>query len=156
MFIKWTPTYSGFGTSILAYSQIYLFILMICPFTLKCFVCLWWEVYQRGFPIFHGILNAYQHFLKTFLGIFFLSQRISMGVHLCGFLLCMGHHSPYRLQILVTKKTFQEKIKSRLASTNPVFLPMSGVGNEVCNLGTEVFPNDASHVMNQIHQVFLR
>lgn len=32
---------------------------------------------------------------------------------------------------------------------------MSCVGDEMCNLGAEVFPDGPSHVMNQIHQVFL-
>lgn len=32
---------------------------------------------------------------------------------------------------------------------------MSCVGDEMCNLGAEVFPDGSSHVMNQIHQVFL-
>lgn len=32
---------------------------------------------------------------------------------------------------------------------------MSWVGDEMSNLGAEVFPDGPSHVMNQIHQVFL-
>ena len=32
---------------------------------------------------------------------------------------------------------------------------MSGVGNEMSNLGAEVFPDGPTHVMNQIHQVLL-
>lgn len=41
------------------------------------------------------------------------------------------------------------------ASTNPVFLSMSRVGDEMSNLGAEVFPDGPTHVMNQIHQVLL-
>ena len=43
----------------------------------------------------------------------------------------------------------------QLRCTNPVFLSMSGVGDEMSNLGAEVFSDGSTHVMNQIHQVLL-
>lgn len=42
-----------------------------------------------------------------------------------------------------------------LMCTYPVFLPMRSVGNKVSNFGAKVFPDDSSHVMNQIHQFLL-
>lgn len=33
---------------------------------------------------------------------------------------------------------------------------MSGVRDQVSDLGAEIFADDSTHVMNQIHHVFLR